>query len=176
MILQVSKITKDLEFSFNGSETWMGEIYQEFPLCNSKDHPLNIRLKIEILPEKRFKVTGSFSFSPLLECSRCAMPLTWPLEDNIDAVFEPEPTTFRKDSDLSSDDLDRYYYKDDQINLETFLNEVIQLSRPDQVLKKTADGSGCELCHKDIDDPLVFGSEEQKDNPFAVLKNLKLPH
>ena len=175
MIIQVSKITRDSDLSFNGAEAWMKEIYKEFPHCQPETHPLSIQIKIEILPGKRLKFSGNYSFTPLLECSRCALPIAWPLDGSIDATFEPEPR-FNKETDLNTEDLDRYYYKDDQINLEQFINELIQLSRPDQVVKKSSDGSNCQICKKDIKGALVFGSEEKKKNPFEALKNLKLPH
>ena len=168
MIIQLSKITKEMAYELNGSEDWMEEIYQGIPTSDPKASPLQVSIRIKPLPEKKFHLDAKLEFSPFLDCSRCGIPIEWPIKKTFSLVFEPTPSTFEKEIDLKTEDLDKYYYKNNEIDVEPILNDLVQTSLPTKVIKKSSNQKNCQVCKKDIDKPLVFESNEEKSNPFSA--------
>lgn len=181
MKIKVSTLTAPLTVTVTGTEDWLNGIYENFPAPKGAQ-PSFVKAQINLRPDEygRVEVQGQFEYQPFLSCSRCADMIPWAISQSFTVSFRPEPSaeTLEKEVDLQAEDLDIYYFEDAAINLEELLNDLIQTSIPSQVIPKSADGKNCAVCLETLSDGLIYESEttdDDKTNPFAVLKNLKLP-
>lgn len=181
MKIKVSTLSAPLKVTVTGTEDWLTGIYENFPVPPGAQ-PTLVKAQIDLKPDGygRVEVQGHLEFQPFLSCSRCADMVPWQVNQNFTVSFRPEPNveTLEKEVDLQSEDLDIYYFENEAIDLEALLNDLIQTSIPSQVIPKSNDGKNCVVCLETLSDGLIYESEtpdDDKNNPFAVLKNLKLP-
>ncbi len=185
MKLKASEIREPVEVEIRGDESWLSLIYESFQL---KKGPVDRRLtgNLKITPEEYgvYTLTGRLSYTPKVSCGRCEDQIDWAIEREINARFltpvKAEDLGIEEDEDFETDlepeDLDSYYLDNGWIDVEQVINDLVQTALPQRLVKTTADGKACAVCLVDLQDRLVYQDETAKEaNPFAVLKNLKLP-
>jgi uncharacterized metal-binding protein YceD (DUF177 family) len=180
MKLKVTEIHKPMTLTITGQEPWLVRIYQPFldSRKSATEHPrLTGELRITAIPsepETIVKIEGSLSFAPYLDCSRCSQKIAWPINAGIDVYFEPpveeEPTTRQHlEINLRSDDLDRYFYLNNEIDLEGLINDTIQSYVPSQAVRKDPESDQCLVCGEDLSGDVVYADKASVRSPFADL-------
>ena len=176
MRIKVSDIKRELSVRVEGSEPWLNGIYACFEKSNSnKSTRITAEITISKVVESMFKVTGWIFFDPMMPCSRCGEMARWNIRDeNINVLFQQEQAVTRSDEEreLLQEELDNYYYSDEYIDLEGFMNERIQLAIPYRNVPEES-----ETEHRCVITPLTDESVEafsgdmpKQHNPFAALK------
>ena len=177
MKIKVSDIKREVSIQIVGNEPWLKGIYSCFQTSNgSKSAIIQANLTIARLVDDKFKATGTIFFDPFMPCSRCGEIAQWIIRDeNIDVIFQEEETIVQteEDRELLQEGLDNYYYHDEHIDLERFLDERIQLAIPYRNVPE--DG---ETEHRCAIMPMTdeFAKKTGRDmpsrhNPFAILKD-----
>lgn len=177
MKINVNALNPMMQLDLKGDEVWLQQIYQSFEEWAGKiDTPIKGALSLRKDDYGFVQISGSIAFTPKLPCSRCSDPIPYPINIAVNTEFRPHNSDLPSDYDLQREELD-YYYLDmsSNIDLEGLVNDLIQTSIPSQILLLTEDASGCQICPNKFTDSKVFGSEPSEDeNPFAILKNIKL--
>jgi len=179
MKIKIQDLITPMTLTVTGTEGWLSAIYEGFPVPAGTEVP-RLKAHLTLTPDGygRVDVTGLLEYAPLLTCSRCADPVTWPIQQTFRVNYRSEPVADDREKDLQSHDLDTYYFQNDAINIEELINDLIETNIPTQVLRRSADGNSCAVCLTTLHETLVFETSTQdneQDNPFAVLKKLKLP-
>ncbi len=184
MKINLEDINPEKTLQLTGYEPWLEGIYSSFPTPKGKDRPLLtgfIKLH-NVADGMAIEATGRLKYQPYVDCSRCADPITWDINTEVSGRFVPptqhEPSEREEiltESKAASYEIDL----DETINLEPLVNDRIQLEVPIQTVKKSDDLETCRICGKSVADEKVYAEGEQnpeRDNPFAVLKELKVKH
>ncbi len=182
MKIKVADLKEPLVVKISGREEWLSTIYGYFPAPEGTISPLiSGELTVNEKGYGIVEVSGSISYAPFIACSRCAEPLQWPIDRDVDLMFRdlPENETPRE-RELTLKEMDDFYIKDGALDLELIVNEEIQLEIPTTTVPKDNRGRGCSSCSDQGDKgKTVYSSdseEAERENPFAVLKNLRLPN
>ncbi|NRA65592.1 MAG: DUF177 domain-containing protein [Pseudobacteriovorax sp.] len=171
--------TRDLRTSqvidIIGNEEFLNSVYKVFPKLY--EQPLTGKILVSRTEYDGISVKGTISFTPKVDCSRCTEAIPWPLDKAFEVVYRPAIEASEGQIDLPPQDLETYYLSDDEkIDLTQLLIDFTAGELPSQLVKKSEDQKSCLVCDKDISKDVVFESGEQFDNnPFAILKGLKLP-
>lgn len=182
MKIKVADLKEPLVVKISGSEEWLSTIYGYFPAPEDTKSPL-ITGELTVR-EKGYgivEITGNISYAPFILCSRCAEPLQWPIERDIDLMYRDLPENESpRERELTLKEMDEFYIQNGFLDLELIVNEEIQLEVPSTTVPKDNKGRGCSPC-ADLGDKgkTVYTSnpeETDRENPFAVLKNLRLPN
>jgi uncharacterized metal-binding protein YceD (DUF177 family) len=166
-------------FHLRGDEPWLDRLYADFPPPAGGEAPrLTGPLTLTAEEGGSVHVRGHLAYVPFVACSRCAVPIPWPLDLEVDARFYPEDVNpAPREKNLSAADLDAYSLQDGAVDLEEVVNDAVQTGLPSQILLTTEDGDSCRVCKADLTDDRVFGTDEKEGaSPFAALKGLKLPN
>jgi uncharacterized metal-binding protein YceD (DUF177 family) len=179
MIIDISQLKQNQSVEINGQESWLDKIYDSFGKApKDKEKPL-ITGKVDILVENPtyVQIIGSVEYSPYLDCSRCSLPITWPLKEEFDIYLLREKPQFAEEQDLDESEMSEYYMEDNRnFDLEVAINDALQTERPfSPVIKDEYDQ--CVPCGADLSSNLMGSSENaDKASPFAALKDMKLKH
>ncbi|MFK7822832.1 MAG: DUF177 domain-containing protein [Oligoflexales bacterium] len=172
MLIRVEelKIGKPKIIEILGSEDWLSLIYEQFRSSyGEKLSPLTGKFSIKLL-DACIQVEGSYQFSLILKCSRCSTSLVWPIHESLNLFYSLQADDHSsRERDLTSKDLDDYFLLDNQVDLESVVNESVQLSFPLKVK--------CDECKSICEDDVVYSSDEEgqeSSSPFAKLRELKL--
>jgi uncharacterized metal-binding protein YceD (DUF177 family) len=178
MKIKLNEIRTERLISVAGDEPWLDEIYSYYPAPKDQTSPrLQAALKLTRLMHDQFQLTGELNYEPYLTCGRCGEFLVWPIhEQNIDVTFfRSEDLEQPRNVELSRADLDAYYYDEDELDLESFINEVVQMALPSHMVpEEIREVHVCSV------NPLVLegalADEEEPavghNRPFAGLKDL----
>lgn len=178
MRIKLEDLHKPKSVSVEGHEKWLTDIYASFLKCGGQYPTLKGSFKASLLGYGYAQVEGRVTFQPQVPCSRCAEPITWPIEKSFCAKFKPkDDIADALEVDLVAEDLDYYYIEDDSLDVQQVFIDVVVTSLPAQLVKKTEDGKSCDVCGVSVDNEEVYRSRpKDEDSPFAALKNLKLPN
>ncbi len=181
MQIDVSKIVtnKPEEVVITGNEDWLSEIYALFPTVKGQEQP-KITGKMSIARHEMniLSVKGYVEYMPFVDCSRCAIPISWSISESIEAYGavgkSPGLQTDEEDEDdISGSDDITDYLQENFLNLELIVNEAIQLAIPLRTVPKS-ENDICQICFKAVGSEAVYCSNDNfSENPFKVLKNLK---
>ncbi len=186
MKLKVTELRDSLRVEIRGDEPWLGFIYESFGQREVGKGPL-VTGHFTVAPGDYgvFTVKGLVRYTPKVPCGRCQDGIDWLIERDIDVrflspfvpeEFKEEDEEGEEERDLEPEDLDSYYIEKGVLDIEQVLNDLIQTSLPQRLVKATPDGKSCLVCLADLQERMVYEDKQAKDtNPFAVLKNLKLP-
>lgn len=182
MKIEVKHIGNYKKFDVSGQEKWLEAIYKFFPTGNKDPHPtLTAQIEVSYVEDLfAYSVKYQLDYSPKVDCSRCGIKIDWPLQLSDEVYYYAQPDRSQEVDiiDLDTQDLDTYYVEDGQIDLESLLNDVVQLAIPSQTVPpKKASSDDCCTCGDDLSKTKVFGPKPEDDasNPFNVLKQLKKP-
>ena len=172
MLIRVDEleIGKPKLVAVTGNEDWLSPIYEQFRSASNKEAPLLTgRFSVQLL-DACVHLEGNFQFCPDVKCSRCSCPVAWSINEHLDLYYSLQPDDLSaRERDLSAQDLDDYFLLDNQVDLESVINEAVQLSFP-LSLK-------CDQCKASGTDGVVYTSDEDgqgSSHPFAKLRELKL--
>ncbi|MCI0468813.1 MAG: DUF177 domain-containing protein [Nitrospirae bacterium] len=107
------------------------------------------------------------------QCSRCLKDFPLPIELQINAVYHPAEVSKKGELHrLKSDELDTGFYENDEIDINSMLEEQLLLGIPMKPLC-SADCKGlCPQCGADLNERRCNCDKEELDARFAVLKKL----
>ncbi len=180
MKVDVRTIRSHFDLEISGTESWLKDIYHYFSAPAGKTAPLvHGHIAIQHQPEvDGYSLKGKVSFEPFVDCSRCGVKIQWPINESFDLFFVRKSGDVPDDADLNPTDLDEYALVDNIIDIESILNEQIQLAIPTKTVKARAGTEECLSCGQDLSSLQVFGENPEEDpaNPFAVLKTFKAPN
>lgn len=171
MLLDLQKIAKaSLTSVITGREGWLSRVYDFF--CPSQNLLTGI-IKVSPQVGGEVRVAGDLRYDPVVYCSRCGDEISWPLKVTFTVYYRKRDRNgFPPMSSLSKDDLDvYYYYDDDRLDLAELVNEQVQLAIPDKTVPLSAQGNSCQHCQMDLRATKVYNGEGKAESPFAVLKN-----
>ncbi|MBC7659657.1 MAG: DUF177 domain-containing protein [Chitinophagaceae bacterium] len=173
--------------NIQGTEPWLNEIYASF----LGSEGFGLKGQVTVTPEDYglYTVEGKIEYVPLVGCSRCDREIPWPINRAISVRFidrvaaessfeiEGEVGDEMIERDLVSEDLDTYYLEPSgELDVEMVINDIVQTALPTRLILTDKNGKSCLVCHENIDTPIVYKDSADADmNPFAALKNLKLP-
>ncbi len=180
MRFKIEELREPKQIEIKGDEPWLALIYKSFGLHGREDEP-RLSGYFHISPNQygAFHVKGEISFTPKVSCGRCELQIPWEIKRTLNVryllPFKDEDGV-EAERDLSPEDLDDYYIENDEIDIELSINDIVQTAIPSRLIKLTPDGKACAVCLENVEEAVVY---EQKgaaeNNPFAILKDLKLP-
>lgn len=183
MKLKAEDLRSPKTVTISGNEPWLRLIYESFGMKMAGPNAKSITGSLTVTPSTYglYDVTGEVKFTPDVSCSRCEEMIPWEISRTIQVRYlEQSPIDDKEEEverDLEPSDLDAYYIDaQGMIDLEVVINDFIQTALPSRLVKTTADGKSCIICHKDVSARTVFqDAVKPEESPFAVLKHLKLP-
>jgi uncharacterized metal-binding protein YceD (DUF177 family) len=177
MKINLSKIVDRLEVKILGDEDWLSPIYKTCGRGDgAKDAVITAQIMIQRETEEIFKVSGTISFVPHIQCSLCA---DWILRDiSNEFTMRAYPASMEQQNDgqhelQASSITEGIPFGSDGLDLEILLNDQIQLQIPFQTVRKSKDGKSCLDCGQEISENAVY-SENQPDaeSPFKALSTI----
>ena len=178
MKINLEELQKPKTIELNGNEEWLAELYKSFIRCKKEEPKLTGTLKISLEGYGYAKVEGDLSYLPKVPCSRCADPITWPINKSFVAKFKPkDEMADASDVELIADDLEYYYIENNSLDIQQVIIDTVVTTLPSQLVIKSEDGKSCQICGIDLNNDEVYRTRsKEEDSPFAVLKNMKLPN
>ena len=171
MHIQINDINPELHVKIQGLEPWLERIYVDFPTAPGCERPL-LTADLDLVHEDSglIRVAGLIEYAPQLRCSRCELPVSWPMRLEVAARFLPEQVNEPpRDRSLNRSDLDAYYIEQAQVDLETLINDLVQTEVPSQTYE------ACPTCRSTAHQDRIYTTSNAEDaSPFAALKGLKL--
>jgi uncharacterized protein len=120
-------------------------------------------------------VRGHLAGSLKLSCGRCLEAFTAPVAADFDLLLVPGPRAAGpEEQELAAADLDRDYYADEVVDLESILREHIILALPLKPLCAEACKGLCPRCGANLNREACNCPPEKVDSPLAQLAKLKV--
>ena len=178
MKVTLEELQNPITVTISGDEDWLNDLYTNFLKSKGSSPKLTGEITIKLDGYGYASVSGNLSYMPYVPCSRCADPISWPINKSFEARFKPKDEVAEaSEVDLVADDFEYYYVENDTLDIQQVIVDTILTTLPSQLILKTEDNKSCRACGKDITDSEVYRSKAKEDeSPFAVLKNLKLPN
>ncbi len=179
MKLQVSQLHEGenrLEYSADKNEP-IRKLVERLKLAG---HPIDGNLKAVLQLTKlepNYYLRGRLQYNLKPLCSRCADTFPYPVDHAFElglvhlANGKPQRTATLAEE---SEELDLNWFSDHELNLEPILEEQFNLSLPFQPLCSPDCRGICQNCGKDLNEGACGCGTTKADNPFSVLKNLKV--
>jgi uncharacterized protein len=107
-----------------------------------------VDLEFDLHKDKdRFRIEGTVRTVLELTCSRCLEPYRLPVDAAVDLRYFPvEERSSDDDKEITGEDVDISYYRDDQIDLSELLREQFYLALPMKPLCREECGGLCPQC------------------------------
>lgn len=127
--------------------------------------------------EPDYYLRGRIRFPWVASCSRCAEGFTLPIDHRFElglvhlANDRPRRTATLAEE---SEELDLNWFTDNELDLEPILEEQFYLSLPYAPLCQPDCRGICQTCGKNLNEGACGCPEVRGDNPFGVLKKLKV--
>jgi uncharacterized metal-binding protein YceD (DUF177 family) len=177
MKINLSKIVDRLEVKILGDEDWLSPIYKTFDRTGKlKPSVITSKITIRRETEEIFKVSGTISFVPHIQCSLCA---DWiPRDVSNEFTMRAYPAAMDQQSEgqhemQASAITDGIPYGNEGLDLEILLNDQIQLQIPFQTVRKSKDGKSCLDCAQEISEDAVYSEEQpEAESPFKALSTM----
>ena len=165
----IDTITNSKTFEFNGSEEWLENFYEAFP--TKKENKLTGSVTLTPDEYEHCAVSGTVDFQVEIKCTRCTAPISHTIDNSFSMLFRPAKYDLNANEvELSSGELEANYMNEkNEIDLCQLLI--------DHVNDATPDFQHCSKCaKKSFEGPIYKSENDDKLNPFAKLKDLKLPN
>ncbi len=116
---------------------------------------------------------GVFTTTAVVQCSRCAEPVSIPISDSFTVLFtEADDTSRAEDVELSASDLDVGVMRDDRLDLTQLLRENILLNVPLQPLCRAECRGLCPQCGINLNESSCRCRIEDGDPRLLPLQHL----
>ncbi len=119
-------------------------------------------------------VEGSLATEVRGECCRCLENARLRIQCEFRYIFLPEPDIHAEETELSRDDLDCVYYREEVIDLDPVIYEQIMLQVPMKMLCRDDCRGLCSSCGANLNREACTCPPREGDERLAVLKKLKL--
>jgi uncharacterized protein len=120
-------------------------------------------------------VRGHLAGSLKLSCGRCLETFTAPVAADFDLLLVPGPQAGGPEElELAAADLDRDFYTDEVVDLESLLREQIILALPLKPLCAETCQGLCPRCGANLNQEACNCPPEKVDSPLAQLAKLKV--
>jgi uncharacterized protein len=145
-------------------------------LIHESGNPDNVHVYLKSTKiSKKVLIKGTVDGSVLLNCSRCLNDYSYPLNISFNEEYDPAgEMDGNEDEELSSEDLDLSYYRDDEIDVVELVKEQVLLSVPMKPLCKEECHGMCSRCGTDLNKGSCECRKEEVDPRLAPLQKLKL--
>lgn len=107
------------------------------------------------------------------ECSQCLVDFEKKIDIRNSTTLFPEETEEIKELDLTREDLEKSFYSGNNIDLTALLCEELALSLPLNPSCSDNCKGLCPSCGKNLNEGECRCDGTKKENPFAVLKDIK---
>ena len=127
------------------------------------------------LSGERVMVDGSVAGDLEVTCCRCAKGFPQHVEKIFSSEYWPDPTVNQdgEEAELTYDDLDIGFYRDDQVDLSAVVTEQILLEIPMKPVCRESCKGLCDQCGADLNEHSCDCHKTQADPRLAVLAQLK---
>ena len=184
MKLFVDRLTRVPEkHSFSNPETWWGQHRGLGRATVQPSSPFRFDLMARTTGEDLL-LEGSAEADFEMECSRCVARYRHDLREAFRLVLEPagervpaDPegaSALRRDGITLSDELELGWYRGAEINLDSYLAEVVALAMPVQPLCRNDCAGLCPECGANRNEADCGCSNAKPNSPFAVLASLRI--
>jgi uncharacterized protein len=135
----------------------------------------NARVSINVHKHgKRVLIKGMAGMSSLFTCSRCLKQFYLPLSADFEEEYLPaSEVSGAVEQELTAEELDSDFYRDNEINIEELIREQMLLSVPMKPLCKPGCRGICPKCGKDLNDGPCGCKEDEIDPRLMPLKKIK---
>lgn len=174
MKINVMNIPEEgLKVQLSKDENWSRQIFAEkenpgLPL-GSVDGSVTVKRIQETL-----YLEGDIRTKAETECSRCLEAACLPISGSFKYVLSPAQAEHAEEQELSADDLDIVYYRDDLIDLDPLIIEQVLLQIPMKVLCREDCRGLCPHCGINLNQHGCRCHDEHMDSRLAILKKLKI--
>lgn len=117
---------------------------------------------------------GTVTTNLELSCSRCLRHVEFPLATEFDYILMPEPAFGEEERELSSEDLDFIFYRDDMVDLSQIIVEQVVLKIPIRPLCSENCKGLCSVCGQDLNEGSCSHGKTGRSGPFGILKDVKI--
>jgi uncharacterized protein len=158
------RITSD----FNEQQLQIGETIAKL------DKPAHAELRVRMSGEHVF-IDGVLSASLRVTCCRCANLFPQQVEKSFRLEYWPDPEVLREgeEFELSYDDLNIGFYREDQVDLSAVVSEQILLDIPMKPVCRESCKGLCDQCGADLNQGDCDCSKERLDPRLAGLAEIK---
>lgn len=173
MKIDVGQLRDKKTVKLSGGEEWLRAIRDSY---QDMKEPLSGIVEISLLDEyDRCSVDVDISLCPVVVCGQCSEPmgLAITVRNRYFFVDGEDPLLKQREVELESTDLDLYYLDQGELDLESFINEIVNLEMPNLIQHSTPDHP-CTQARLLRDGAAAYADDRQaSNNPFSVLKKLK---
>jgi uncharacterized protein len=184
MKLLVDRLTPvPQQHDFSGSEAWWSERAPRGHEVWQLSSPCQFDLMANSMGENVI-LEGSAAVEFQMECSRCAARYRHALREPFRLVLEPvgervpsDPEAVEalsRDGLCLSDELELGWYRGAEIEIESYLAEVLSLALPAQPVCRDDCAGLCPECGANRNEAECGCSETKPNSPFAALASLQL--
>jgi uncharacterized protein len=170
------------KLSFSGSEAWWRQRASEAALTAEPVGPFRFGMMGHTMGEDLY-LEGQAEAEFEVECSRCVARYRHTLCEAFRLVLEPagervplDPEgadALNREGVCLSDDLELGWYRGNEIDLESYLAEIVALAMPVQPLCRDECAGLCPACGANRNEADCGCSELKPNSPFAVLASLR---
>jgi len=134
-----------------------------------------VHVALEIHKDKdRFRLVGTVRTELELDCGRCLEPFRLPLDGAFDLRYLPASELSNEDErEVTEEDLDTSFYREDQIDLNELLREQFYLALPMKPLCRDECRGLCPQCGTNLNTGACHCTSGWEDPRLAPLKGLK---
>ncbi|GAB4545541.1 MAG: DUF177 domain-containing protein [Thermodesulfovibrionia bacterium] len=122
---------------------------------------------------KRVMLDGSAGMTVSLICSRCLKRFPHPLHVDFHEEYVPQIDIVDEEHELTEEEIDINYYRDDEIDVDNFIREQLILSLPIKPLCSVECRGICPICGKDLNEGPCGCRREEIDPRLLPLKGLR---
>ena len=156
------------QYTFAIGSEWLSDVLSDTEFRGSEDHPRGklmleaSKLGVDLL------LKGTVKATLIVPCSRCTEELAWSVDTELTHLLSPlgERETLPEELELTPEDLDREYYRSDQIELDGLIRESLILAVPMQPVHPSG-------CNKEVMNVLGVSAKPKSASPLASLIKLK---
>jgi uncharacterized protein len=137
--------------------------------------PPQAEIRIRRNTDKTVALLGTLSFTAILACDRCGMPVERPLQEEFEYLFtiEEEDRAELAEVECSDEDCITVHLREPYIDLNEILREQVFLAIPVKTLCSDDCRGLCPFCGALLKNERCNCAGESATSPFAVLRKLR---
>ena len=171
MKLKLHELQKPVTLSLSESDDWFRSIFGALKL--KTEGLLSLHLVLTKEKEDIF-FEGHLQAKLILNCSRCAEDAPYVFNEFFYPVFTHGQDPSIKDAELSKDELDITYFKEDEIDVTEVIREQIELMLPLQPLCSSSCQGICPQCGQNLNIKSCACKKDDVHSTFQVLKDFRV--
>ncbi len=171
MKLKLHELQKPLTLSLSETDSWFCNIFESLKL--KTQGPLSLHLVITKEKEDIF-FEGHLKVKLTLNCSRCSENASYAFDEFFSPVFTHGQDPRVSDAELSKNELDITYFKEDEIDVGEVVREQIELMIPLQPYCSEKCKGMCPQCGQNLNIKSCACKKDDVYSPFQVLKDFRV--